>query len=304
MKLQPTGKFDNSARSYDHITAVPLAAAMGAEISGVDLSDLSDAQFGEIEDALYRHKMIFFRDQGLTHADQEAFTLRFGPFGKDAYTKGLPDHLNIQPLLKEADTRVKMIFGEGWHTDSPFLARPPALSLLYGVDMPPFGGDTIWSNTALAYQCLSDGMKALLAPLKIHMSARGVLTEIDHQNGGNGAAGDTRIGNMELDVERQSMIEGSYHPLIRTHPVTGDKALYVEQTYSLGLEGLTAEEAKPLLEFLVTHVTHASFTCRLRWENGTFVVWDNRACIHHAFNDYDGYRRELYRTTVLGENPS
>lgn len=312
MKLQPTGKFDNSARSYEHITVTPLAAAMGAKISDVDLSNLSDGQFREIEDALYRHKMVYFRDQQLQHADQEAFTLRFGDFGTDAYTTGVPNHPEIQPLLKEADTRVKMIFGEGWHTDSPFLARPPSISLLYGVDTPPFGGDTIWTNTALAYECLSDTMKTILAPLKVHMSAAEVLVEIDRQNRGkNGptanqteGAEQTRIGNMDLDLERQSMIDGAYHPLVRTHPVTGEKALYVEQTYSRGIEGLTDEEARPLLEFLVSHVTHASFTCRLRWENGTFVVWDNRTCIHHAFNDYDGYRRELYRTTVLGEVPS
>ena len=99
------------------------------------------------------------------------------------------------------------------------------------------------------------------------------------------------------------MVEGSYHPLVRTHPTTGKKSLYVEQTYSQGLEGMTAEESKPLLEFLRAHVTQPSFTCRLRWKKNTFAMWDNRNCIHHAFNDYDGYRREMYRTTVLGEEP-
>ena len=143
MKLQPTGKFDNSARAYKHISVAPLAAAMGAKISGVDLSSVSDMQFSEIEHALYRHKMVYFRDQRLDHKDQEAFTLRLGEFGTDAYTVGMPGHPNIQPLIKEADTRIKMIFGEGWHTDSPFLARPPAVSTLYSIDVPPYGGDTI-----------------------------------------------------------------------------------------------------------------------------------------------------------------
>jgi len=311
MRLQPTGKFDNSARAYEHISVTPLAAAMGARVLGADLADLSDAQFAEIADALYRHKMIYFRDQQLDHADQEAFTLRFGEFGTDAYTTGVPGHPNVQPLIKEADTRLKMIFGEGWHTDSPFLARPPAISMLYGVEVPLFGGDTIWANTELAYNCLSDTMKAVLAPLKVHMSAVEVLEEIDRQNraqaGGDagpaGRSGRTRIGNMELDVERKSMIDGSFHPLVRTHPVTGKKALYVDQTYSQGIQGMTHEEARPLLDFLLAHITHASFTCRLRWKANSFVVWDNRSCVHHAFNDYDGYRREMYRTTVLGEVP-
>jgi len=150
------------------------------------------------------------------------------------------------------------------------------------------------------------------------MSAAEVLAEIDRQNRAKGRAdpgpapadaspgdeGRTRLGNIELDLERQSMIDGAFHPLVRTHPVTGRKALYVEQTYSRGIEGMTEAEARPLLDFLLGHVTHPSFTCRLRWERNTFVVWDNRSCIHHAFNDYDGFRREHYRTTVLGEVPA
>ncbi len=314
MRLQPTGKFDNSAKGYNQITVSPLASAMGAKISGVDLSNIAEGQFEEILDALFRHKMIYFRNQKLDHGDQEKFTLRFGDFGTDAYTKGLPGHPKIQPVIKEAKTRVKMIFGEGWHTDSPFLACPPAISMLYGVDIPPYGGDTIWANTELAYDYLSEIMKNMLAPLKVHMSAIGVVQKIDQTNREDGEpvtninsernSGQTKIGSMDIELERQSMIEGSYHPLVRTHPVTGKKSLYVEATYSQGLEGMTEEEAKPILDFLVTHITQASFTCRLHWKKNTFVVWDNRSCLHHAFNDYDGYRREMYRTTVLGEKPT
>jgi taurine dioxygenase len=308
VKLQPTGKFDNSAKAFAHITVTPLAAAMGAEIGGVDLARLTDAQAGEIKQALWRHKMIFFRDQRISHAQQEAFTLRFGEFGTDAYTTGLPGHPNVQPVIKEAETRVKMVFGEGWHTDSPFLARPPAISILYGVDVPPYGGDTIWCNTALAYDYLSDTMKAMITPLKVHMSAIGVLTTIDAINEENAGAGKaskrSAFGDMELDMERRAMIAGSYHPLVRTHPETGKKALYVDETYSQGIQGMTLEESRALLGFLIAHITQASFQCRLRWSNDTFVMWDNRSCIHHAFNDYDGYRREMYRTTVLGEVPA
>ncbi len=308
LKLQPTGKFDNSARHYDHIEVTPLAAAMGAKISGVDIAGLTDAQFADIADALWRHKMIYFRDQRMSHADQETFSRRFGEFGTDAYTTGVPGHPNVQPLVKEAETRVKMIFGEGWHTDSPFLARPPAISMLHGVDVPPWGGDTIWCNTELAWEYLSDKMKAALAPLRVHMSAVNVLQSIDAENRAKAVEAEstsrTRLGNMELDVERQSMIEGSFHPLVRTHPVTGRKALYVDETYAQGIQGMTGPEAGALLSFLQAHVTQASFTCRLRWRSNTFVVWDNRSCIHHAFNDYDGCRREMYRTTVLGEVPA
>jgi len=318
MRLQPTGRFDNSARAYDHIEVTPLAAAMGAKVSGVDLSHLGDEAFAEIADALYRHGMIYFRDQSISHADQESFTMRFGAFGTDAYTKGLPEHPNVQPVVKEAETRLKMIFGEGWHTDSPFLARPPAISMLRGVDIPPYGGDTIWASTRLAYEHLSDAMKSMLAPLKVHMSAARVIATIDAINregeasnrdpgsldAGGADSKHTRLGNMDIDTHRQVMIEGHYHPLVRTHPVTGNKALYVDETYSHGIEGMSSEESKPLLDFLRAHVTQESFTCRLRWKNNTFAAWDNRICVHRAFNDYDGFRREMYRTTVMGETPA
>ncbi len=167
MRLHPTGKFDNTAAAYHLIEARPLAAAMGAEICGVEVRRASEAQFAEIRAALFRHKMIFFRDQALTHSDQEQFSLRFGPFAEDAYTSGVAEHRNVHPLIKEAGDRSKMVFGEGWHTDSPFLPEPPAITMLYSVEIPPFGGDTIWANSALAYAQLSDTYRHLLDGLKV-----------------------------------------------------------------------------------------------------------------------------------------
>ena len=178
MEIHPTGQFDNSAKVYDHIEAVPLGAAMGAEIRGVQVSDLTDESFAEIADALYRHKMIYFREQDISHSDHEDFTVRFGEFGRDAYTPGLADHPEIQPVLKEADSKAHMIFGGAWHTDSPFLPQPPAITILMGRDIPPYGGDTMWANSVLAYAFLSDTMKETLAHLRVHMSARTVLAEV------------------------------------------------------------------------------------------------------------------------------
>ncbi|HEY0303197.1 MAG TPA: TauD/TfdA family dioxygenase [Rhizomicrobium sp.] len=306
MLVHPSGKFDNHAKAYAHIEARPLAAAMGAEIRGVRLSDLTDAQFAEIRDALFRHKMIYFRDQEIGHGDQEAFSLRFGPFAEDAYTKGTPGHVNVQPLVKEADSRTGMVFGSGWHTDSPFLPKPPAISMLYGVELPPFGGDTIWANAVLAYAMLSETMQRMLAPLKVHMSMARVLESaqaygrVDETPVGRLAA--TR-GETRLPDEIVRKVQGTMHPLVRTHPVSGEKALYCDGSYAVGIEGLTEPEAAALLTFLAAHMTQPAFTCRLRWEPKTFALWDNRICIHQAFNDYDGYRRELYRTTVAGEVP-
>jgi alpha-ketoglutarate-dependent taurine dioxygenase len=299
MQLYPPVYYDDDANGYTQIRTVPLAGAMGAEIKGVDLSDLGDEQFEQIKSALFRYKMIYFRDQDISIEDQETFTKRFGEFGTDAYTSGMPGHPNVQRLLKEASTVVKNVFGAGWHTDSPFMARPPAISLLYGVDIPPYGGDTWWCNTELAYNFLSDTMKNILADLKVHMSASYVLRNVVQST----AQGEQKVGEMNLDLDKQRMIDGAYHPIVRTHPVTGNKSLYVEHTYSMGIEGLDDDEARSLLHFLQGHVTREEFCCRLRWQKNTFVLWDNRICIHKAYNDYDGYRREMYRTIVDGEVP-
>lgn len=306
MRLHPTGQFDNHGAAYRHIQAIPLAAAMGAEIRGVDLARINDAEFAEVQHALFRHKMIFFRDQTLTHEQHEAFSLRFGPFAEDAYTAGVPGHRNVHPLIKEADDRSKMVFGEGWHTDSPFLAEPPAITALYSVEIPPFGGDTIWANSALAYACLSDTYRSMLQGLKVHFSLREVLRFAQ----ANVEQRDSPIGNLaatpqsgQLSEGLMRKIKGNFHPLVRTHPVTGEQALYVDGAYAIGIEGMSDDESAPILSFLAEHIIQHAFTCRLRWEPRTLAIWDNRLCIHQAFNDYFGYRRELYRTTVAGEKP-
>ena len=307
MRLHPTGMFDNSALPTRHIEVLPLAAAMGAEIAGVDLANLTDAQFEEIAAALYRHKMIFFRSQKMDHGHHEAFTLRFGPFAEDAYTSGVPGHRNVHPLIKEADDRSKSVFGGGWHTDSPFLAQPPSITSLRSVEIPPYGGDTIWCNSALAYAALSSAYKRLIDPLRVQFSMREVLRHAQE----SAEARDNPIGRLgatrdlaELPEDIQRKLKGHLHPLVRTHPVTGEKALYVDGAYAVGLEGMGEDEAEPILEFLVRHITQPAFTCRLRWEVDMMVLWDNRLVIHQAFNDYWGYRRELYRVTVAGETPS
>jgi taurine dioxygenase len=307
LNLHPTGVFANQAAETRHIEVRPLAAAMGAEICGVSIADLSDAAFEEVRAALFRHKMICFRDQTITHAEQEAFSRRFGPFAEDAYTQGVSGHPAVQPVIVEADQAVGMVFGAGWHTDSPFLAEPPAISMLYAVEVPPWGGDTMWANSALAYATLSDTMKAMLAPLRVRMSMGRVVETAQTRQTPDatplGRLAATRgLAQLPDDIARK--VAGRTHPLVRTHPVTGEKALYVDETYATGIEGLTPAEAEPLLGFLVRHLTQPAFTCRLRWAPGTYVAWDNRICVHQAFNDYQGFRRELYRTTIAGETPA
>jgi alpha-ketoglutarate-dependent taurine dioxygenase len=307
VRLHPTGMFDNHAEPARHIGVRPLAAAMGAEIVGVDLARITDDQFAEVRAALFRHKMVFFRGQRLTHGDHEAFSLRFGPFAEDAYTSGVEGHRNVHPLIKEADDRSKMVFGEGWHTDSPFMPRPPAITSLRSVEIPPWGGDTIWANSALAYAALSDAYRAMIDGLKVHFSMRKVLASaqaaVELRDSPIGRLAATRnLDQLPPDVARK--VQGSFHPLVRTHPVTGEKALYIDEAYALGLEGMSEDEAEPIIGFLWRHVVQHAFTCRLRWEPDMLAVWDNRLCVHQAFNDYQGYRRELYRTTLAGETPA
>jgi len=306
VRLHPTGAFDNYAASHRYIEARPLAAAMGAEICGVDVRQLGEEPFEEIRQALFRHKMIYFRAQSLTHGDHEHFSLRFGPFAEDAYTSGVPGHRNVHPLIKEADDRSKMVFGEGWHTDSPFLPEPPSITMLYAVEIPPFGGDTIWANSALAYAALSETYRRMLDGLEVRFSMREVLRSAQEAV----ELRDTPIGRLaatrnaeRLSDELLRKIQGSAHPLVRTHPVTAEKALYVDSAYAIGIEGMLPEESESILRFLGEHLIQHAFTCRLRWQAGTLAIWDNRLCVHQAFNDYQGHRRELYRTTVSGDRP-
>jgi len=307
MRLHPTGMFDNRAARYSHIEALPLSAAMGAEIRGVSVAELSDAQFDEIRLALFKHKMIFLRGQKLTHDEHERFSLRFGPFAVDAYTKGVPGHKDVHPLIKEADDASKMVFGEGWHTDSPFLPKPPSVTILRSVEVPPFGGDTTWANSALAYRMLSPAYRDMIQNLQVRFSLRDVLAaaqqSVEDRDNVMGKLRATR-GSEHLSEDLMAKIRGSVHPLVRTHPVTGEKALYLDTSYAINLEGMETEEAAPLMRYLGEHLTQPAFQCRLRWEADMLVVWDNRLCVHQAYNDYQGHRRELYRTTVIGEKPS
>ncbi|HUI60100.1 MAG TPA: TauD/TfdA family dioxygenase [Steroidobacteraceae bacterium] len=307
MRLHPTGQFDNHAAAYRHIEARPLAAAMGAQILGVDVARATDEQFAEVRHALFRHKMIYFSGQKLQHADHEAFSLRFGPFAEDAYTQGVPGHRNVHPLIKEADDRSRMVFGEGWHTDSPFLPEPPAITSLYSVQIPPYGGDTMWANSALAYTMLSETYRRMIDGLRVHFSLRDVLKSVHDAV----ELGDSPIGRLaatrdatRLSEDLMRKIRGNSHPIVRTHPVTGEKALYVDPSYGIGIEGMSSEESAPLLHFLTEHLVQPAFTCRLRWEPNMLAMWDNRLCVHQAYNDYQGHRRELYRTTVAGEKPA
>ncbi len=282
---------------YTHIEVRPISGALGAEIGGVDLSQpVPDAVFAEIESAFHENLVIFFRDQRLSPEDHKRFAERFGPLSVHPYVTPLDGHPEIVPIIKEKEDKAN--FGGGWHSDVSFMEKPALGSLLYALDVPAFGGDTLWANQYMAYDALSDGMKAMLGELvALHSAAS------QYGQGGESARNNKKRKGMEIAVSdaAESMVE---HPVVRTHPATGRKALYVNAPFTVKFKGMTRRESKPLLNFLVEHSTQEQFTCRFRWTAGALAFWDNRCTQHYALNDYHGQRREMHRVTVEGERPS
>lgn len=295
VRVAPCGDFDNHPFKSNHFAVEPLGAAMGAEVVGVRLPELSDEGVESLKQALWKHKMLYLRDQHLTHAEHAEFSERLGPFAVDAYTQGVEGHRDVHPIIKEADEVTPSLFGGGWHTDSPFLEEPPSITFLRQIEGPPYGGDTTWTNCALAFKHLSDTYQDMLRPLRVHMSAANNFATQAKLRG-------EAIGFGDASKQAQGL-KGSFHPLIRKHPVTGEESLYICDTYAVGIEGMTTHEAKPIIDYLVQHTIQHAFTCRLRWQPGMVAMWDNASTMHLGPNDYDGFRREMYRTTVAGSVP-
>jgi taurine dioxygenase len=275
----------------------PVTPELGAEVTGIDLKTADRESIAAIERAFAQYSVLFFRDQSLSLDELLAVTRRFGPVLRVPYVQGIASHPDVIAVLKEAEERRISTFGGTWHTDFSFLAEPPAATLLYSVELPPVGGDTVWASQYLAYDALSDGMKALLEPLKA------IHTGWPH--GTMGPNPDVPVSRSIKMVRNDPSADREVaHPVVRIHPVTQRKALFVNPVYTQRFENMTAAESKPILDFLHQHSVRAEFCCRLRWRPGTLAMWDNRCLMHLAVNDYDGHRRLLYRTTVAGEVPS
>ncbi len=275
------------------IEVQPISGALGAEISGIDLAqDLSNEQFDAVHQAFLDHQVIFFRDQKITHSQHMGFARRFGTLNIHPYVKGMDKHPEIMQIVKEPSDKVN--FGGGWHTDMSFLEEPALGSLLYAKEVPSFGGDTLWANQYLAYETLSDGMKEMLAPLKAVHTAKGEYSERGHSA--------QKRGSMDVATAGDD-VPSFEHPVVRTHPETGRKALYVNPAFTEKFVGMTRRESLPLLKFLFDHCTQEGFTCRFRWSAGALAFWDNRCAQHFALNDYQGQRRHMERVTVNGGRP-
>lgn len=284
--------------TYKQIEVRPITPSLGAEIHGADLSAaIDDALLAEIRRALVEHLVIFFRDQRLSPEQQIAFTARIGPVSRVPFIKPLDDYPDIIAVLKEADERKISTFGGTWHSDFSFLEAPPLGSVLYALEVPNSGGDTLWANMYDAYETLSPGMKALLDGLTaIHTGAPYGTTDAPPPDMQTSRSIAISRNDRAADVETE-------HPVVLAHPDSGRKALFVNAVYTSRFKDMTREESKPLLNYLYAHATRPEFTCRFRWTRHALALWDNRCTQHLAINDYDGHRRLMHRTTIAGERP-
>jgi taurine dioxygenase len=286
---------------YRRIEVKPIAGALGAEIGGVDLGRLDDATFKEIEAAWLEHLVVFFRKQSITPEQQLAFAKRFGHIHHHPFMKGMDEHPDILEIIKEeGDTKA---FGEVWHTDQMFNPKPAKATILYAKETPDAGGDTLFANMYLAYDTLSEPMKALLAGVKTwNVGDRKRLS----QTKDIAVARDGRYaGNQKMAAKVRDpgdVPTEAAHPLVRTHPETGRKALYISN-HTQTLDGFKDAEARPIIDFLRTHAVEPELTCRFRWEVGSLAIWDNRCAQHRALNDYHGKRRRMHRITIAGDVP-
>jgi len=278
-----------------HISVHPISGALGAQIDGVDLSiPLDDAAFEEIRTAFHEHLVIFFRDQDIAPDLYLAFAKRFGPIGRYPFVQDMDGHPGITEVIKGKDDRVN--FGGLWHSDTTYQDRPPLGSMLYAREVPPHGGDTLFANMYMAYETLSAGMRMMLDPLRAFYTAA-----LRNQAGSGPRAQIAKMTGKGQNAE--SMDREAVHPVVRTHPETGRKALYVNCAHTSHFAGMTREESLPILRFLFEHQSRPEFTCRFRWRENSLAFWDNRCTHHYALNDYHGFRRLMHRITIEGETP-
>ncbi|WGM37610.1 TauD/TfdA family dioxygenase [Caulobacter sp. NIBR1757] len=270
------------------LTIRKVAGALGAELGGVDLSAPLDAEtIAAIRAALNEHQVIFFRDQTLTPDQQITFGKRFGPLNIHPYVTGMTTHPEVMEIIKEPTD--KLNFGGGWHSDMSFLETPSIGSILYAVETPQFGGDTLFASQAAAYDALSEGLKATLEGLRaVHSAGK--------EYSAKGASAQKRA-SMQV-AEAEGLVGEFIHPVVKVHPETGRKALYVNPAFTMRIDGWTRRESRPLLDYLFEHSRQEAFTCRFAWRDGSVAFWDNRQVWHYALNDYPGQRRHMRRVTV------
>ena len=277
--------------SASAITVQKIAGAIGAEVSGVDLRrELSDETIAEIRRAWLEHVVIFLRDQDIGSAQYLAFAERLGKPVEYPFIRGLEGFPVITPVIKLEHERIN--FGGMWHSDTTYLEEPPMGTFLLAREIPPIGGDTMFANQYLAYDALSEGLKKTVDTLTgISSSAKADVSK----------SREDRVA--QIPTARAHEVFEAEHPVVRTHPETGRRALYINPGHTVRFKGWTEEESAPLLDYLHRHQVRPEFTCRFQWRPGSLALWDNRAAMHFPVNDYHGYRRVMHRITLQGDRP-
>lgn len=274
------------------LTVTRASGSCGAELSGLDFGSApDDRSIAELRAAWLDHGVLFLRDAPLSPRDFLAFAGRLGTPVEYPFVRGLDGFPQITPVIKEPEERIN--FGGVWHSDTAYLERPPMATILIAREVPPAGGDTMFADCRAAYEALSDGLRATLDGLRAVNSSKKAdasKTREDRQK--------------ERGAVTNAEVLEATHPVVRTHPETGRKALYVNLGHTTRFEGWTEAESKPLLDFLFAHITKPEFTCRFRWAPGSIALWDNRAVQHYPVNDYHGHRREMHRITLQGDVPA
>ncbi|MCE2519536.1 MAG: TauD/TfdA family dioxygenase [Alphaproteobacteria bacterium] len=279
--LPPLRHDGQETSDYTSFTVTPISGALGAELHGIDLvSRLDRQQLAELRRALLNHMVLVLRDQDLDAGELVALGRAFGPLHINPFVEGVAGHPEVMEVRSEENETAR--FAGRWHSDITWAERPSLASLLHARIVPPFGGDTLFANMVLAWDALSPVMRRMLDRLNAEHTA---------------FQGHDREASLARAPETVS------HPLVRTHPESGRKALFVNEYFTRAIEGMTSDESRPILDFLFRHLIRPEFTCRVRWQPNTLVIWDNRCTQHYATNDYPGTRRLMWRVTVEGDRP-
>ena len=270
-----------------------LSGALGAEISGISLNNINQEMFNTVNELLLEHKVIFFRNQNITPEEHIELAKLFGPVEEHAYVKGLEGYPQITRLIKDAEEKNQ--WGEGWHSDVSYNVTPTKAVILKSIKIPPVGGDTVFANMELAWDTLDENIKKIVINKKAEHFSLGAGFFIDNykhfeSNGNN------------------SVEYSNSHPIVRTHPETGKKILFVNWTYTKKIVGLEENESNEILNKIFEHQSRLDLTCRFSWTENAVAIWDNRSVIHYAIADFYpergmGYERVMDRIAVMGDRP-
>jgi taurine dioxygenase len=278
---------------YATLSARRIAGAIGAEVDGVDLSrPLEERQFAELNDALLEHQVLFLHGQaGLDDEGHLTFARRFGELSVYPVVRALGGNQALEVIEDDEDSPPG---AAQWHTDVTWIERPPKVGILAALVIPPHGGDTLWSSTRAAFEALSPAMQEMLAPLRVRHGLQD-----DFWNQVRAKAGEELAERARAQIDPEVV-----HPLVRTHPETGVRSLFVAGNFMLGIEGMRQEESDVLLAYLMEHASRERFQVRWRWQPGDVAIWDERCTMHHALPDRYPQHRKMRRCTVDGDRPS